>query len=293
MIRSMTGFGAASAAAAGGRLSVEVRSVNHRFSEVQLRLPRDLTPLEDRVRGIVQAHILRGRVEVVVAREDGTRRPRTVRADLDLAAAYARALRDVAGAVGTSSDVTLAQIAALPDVLRIEDDRLDAEDLWPHLEPAVRSATEALVGMRAVEGRRLADDLLSRLAALDRMVDEIALRSRDIVQAYGARLRTRLAELLNETPVDEARIATELALFAERSDITEELTRLRSHVQQFSQTVAGEDGALGRKLEFILQEMARETNTIGAKANDLETTRIVIAMKSELESLREQIQNVE
>ena len=293
MIRSMTGFGAATAATTGGRLSVEVRSVNHRFSEVQLRLPRDLTPLEDRVRGIVQTRVHRGRVEVVVMREDGTRRARTIRADLDLASAYARALRDVAGAVGASGEVTLAQIAGLPDVLRIEEDRVDVEALWPSLEPAVQAATDALVAMRAAEGQRLASDPLARAVALERMTEEIALRSRDIVRAYGDRLRARLAELLDETPVDEARIATELALFAERSDITEELTRLRSHLAQFRQTVSGEDGALGRKLEFILQEMSRETNTIGSKANDLDTTRIVIAMKSELESLREQIQNVE
>ena len=293
MIRSMTGFGTATALTTGGRLSVEVRSVNHRFSEVQLRLPRDLTPLEDRVRSIVQTRVHRGRVEVVVMREDGARRPRTIRTDLDLAAAYARALRDVAGAVGASGELTLAQIAGLPDVLRIEEDRVDVDALWPSLEPAVAAATDALVGMRAAEGRRLAGDLLTRADALQRMTEEIALRSRDVVRAYGERLRGRLAELLDETPVDEARMATELALFAERSDITEELTRLRSHLVQFRQTVSGEDGALGRKLEFILQEISRETNTIGSKANDLETTRIVITMKSELESLREQIQNVE
>jgi len=289
----MTGFGTATALTTGGRLSVEVRSVNHRFSEVQLRLPRDLTPLEDRVRGIVQTRVHRGRVEVVVMREDGARRPRTIRTDLDLAAAYARALRDVAGAVGASGEVPLAQIAGLPDVLRIEEDRVDVDALWPSLEPAVEAAADALVVMRAAEGRRLAGDLLTRAGALERMTEEIALRSRDVVRAYGERLRGRLAELLDETPVDEARMATELALFAERSDITEELTRLRSHLVQFRQTVSGEDGALGRKLEFILQEISRETNTIGSKANDLETTRIVITMKSELESLREQIQNVE
>lgn len=293
VIRSMTGFGTATAVTPGGRLSVEVRSVNHRFSEVQLRLPRDLVSLEDRVRGIVQARVYRGRVEVVVGREDGSRRPRTIRADLDLAAAYASALRDVAGAVGASGELTLSQVAGLPDVLRIEDDRADIDALWPLLEPAVHAATEALVAMRAAEGQRLAGDLLARATALERMVDEIVLRSRDVVRAYGERLRARLAELLDETPIDDARIATELALFAERSDITEELTRLRSHLVQFRQTIAGEDGALGRKLDFILQEMARETNTIGSKANDLEITRTVITMKSELESLREQIQNVE
>ena len=238
----MTGFGTATAEVPGGRLAVEVRSVNHRFSEVLIRLPRDLSPLEDRARAILQERVRRGRVEVVVTREEGARRPRTVRADVELAAAYARALRDLAGAVGAGGDVTVAQVASLPDVLRLEDERADPESLWPQIEAALRAAADGLVAMRASEGERL---------------------------------------------------AAELALFAERSDITEELTRLRSHLVQFRQTVREEDAAVGRKLDFILQEMGRETNTIGSKANDLEITRAIIAMKSELESLREQAQNVE
>ncbi|MGQ0571061.1 MAG: YicC/YloC family endoribonuclease [Armatimonadota bacterium] len=293
MIRSMTGFGTATAEVPGGRLAVEVRSVNHRFSEVQIRMPRDLAPLEDRARAVVQARIRRGRVELVITRDDGTRRPRMVRADVEIAAAYAHALRELAGVIGTSGDVTLDQVASLPDVLKVEDERTDLELLWPVLEAAVRAASEHLVAMRAAEGMRLAADLLSRVGALEELTVSIAGRCRDVVRAYGERLHARLAELLGETPIDEARMATELALFAERSDITEELTRLRSHLVQFRQTVAEEDAAVGRKLDFILQEMSRETNTIGSKANDLEITRTIIAMKSELESLREQVQNVE
>ncbi len=289
----MTGFGTAIAQAPGGRLAVEVRSVNHRFSEILIRLPRDMTALEDRIRALVQARVLRGRIEVVVARDDGTRRPRAVRADADLAAAYAQALRDLAAAVGVGGEVTMAQLAALPDVLRIEDDRIDVESLWAGLEPSVGTAADALVVMREAEGRRLADDLIARLATLEGLIEGITGRSRQVVKSYADRLRARLAEILDQTPIDEARLATELALFAERSDITEELTRLSSHLAQFRQTIREGDGAVGRKLEFILQEMGRETNTLGSKANDLEVTRAVIAMKGELESLREQIQNVE
>lgn len=289
----MTGFGTATAEVPGGRLAVEVRSVNHRFSEVQIRMPRDLAPLEDRARAVVQARIRRGRVELVITRDEGTRRPRMVRADVEIAAAYAHALRELAGVIGTSGDVTLDQVASLPEVLKVEDERTDLELLWPALEAAVRAASEHLVAMRAAEGVRLAADLLSRVSALEEKTASIAGRSRDVVRAYGERLHARLVELLGETPIDEARMATELAVFAERSDITEELTRLRSHLVQFRQTVAEEDAAVGRKLDFILQEMSRETNTIGSKANDLEITRTMIAMKSELESLREQVQNVE
>lgn len=289
----MTGFGAATADVAGGRLAVEVRSVNHRFSEVQIRLPRDLAALEDRTRALVQERVRRGRVEVIATRDEGTRRMRRVRADFELAAAYVDALRELAGVVGASGEITLSQVAGLPDVLKLEDDRVDAESVWPALEAAVRAAADALVVMRAAEGRRLADDLFARAAALEAMTDAIAGRSREVVRAYAERLRGRLAELLRETPIDETRMAMELVLFAERSDITEELTRLRSHLVQFRQTVADEEGAVGRKLDFILQEMGRETNTIGSKANDLDVTRTIITMKSELESLREQIQNVE
>ena len=289
----MTGFGAATAEVPGGRLAVEVRSVNNRFSEVQIRLPRDLAALEDRTRTLVQERVRRGRVEVIVTRDEGTRRMRGVRADFELAAAYVHALRELAGVVGASDEITLSQVAGLPDVLKLEDDRVDAESVWPALDAAVRAATDALVSMRAAEGRRLADDLFARTAALEAMTVAIAGRSREVVRAYAERLRGRLAELLKDTPIDETRMATELVLFAERSDITEELTRLRSHLVQFRQTVADENGAVGRKLDFILQEMSRETNTVGSKANDLEVTRTIITMKSELESLREQIQNVE
>jgi uncharacterized protein (TIGR00255 family) len=188
--------------------------------------------------------------------------------------------------------LTLAQFVALPDVLRIEDDRLDLETLWDALLPAVTGATQALVTMRRSEGQRLARDLAGRLATIEAHHAAIAARSRDVVLAYAGRLRARLAELLGQPPVDEARLAAELALFAERSDISEELTRLASHLTQFRQTL-DEDAPVGRKLEFIAQEMGREINTIGSKANDLDITRSVIAMKGELESLREQIQNVE
>lgn len=288
----MTGFGTATAQAPGGRLTVEVRSVNHRFSEIQIRLPKDLSALEEPTRAMVQGKVQRGRVEVIVTREDGTRRPKAVRVDLELAAAYAQALREIAGTVGATGEVTLAQLAALPDVLRVEDDRREVETLRPALEVALAEATDALVAMRTSEGRRMASDLLDRLAATGRLLETVNERSSDVVRVYSERLRARLVELLAEVPIDEARIATEIALFAERSDISEELVRLRSHIAQFRQTV-GEDGAVGRKLEFILQEMGRETNTIGSKANDLEITRAVIAMKSELESLREQVQNIE
>lgn len=289
----MTGFGAATAETPAGRMAVEIRSFNHRFREVQVRLPRDLAALEDRVRALVQGRVHRGRVEVVVSRDEGARRPRAVRVDLELAGAYARALRELADGVGASGEVTLAQLAALPDVLRVEDDRTAADSLGPALEAAAAAAADALVEMRSAEGKRLAEYVLGRLDAIEGHVEAVAARSHEAVRLHGERLRLRLAEVLAEVPVDEARLANELALHAERSDISEEITRLRSHLGQARQAVTDEEGPVGRKLEFLLQEMGRETNTIGSKAGDLEIARAVIAMKTALEGLREQIQNIE
>lgn len=293
MIRSMTGYGRAEAQTASGRFTVEMRSVNHRFGEVLVRLPRDLAPLEDRVRAVVQARVLRGRVEVTVMREDRATRTKTVRADVDLATAYAQALRELASVLRIREGMTLAQVAALPDVIRVEETKEDLDTLWPQLAPALEEATADLVEMRESEGRRLAEDLETRLLRVEELAQGVEARSRGAVGEFVIRLRERIAALLGEVPVDENRLAAEVAIFAERSDVSEEVTRLRSHVAQFRQDLRDAEGAVGRRLEFVLQEMGREVNTTGAKANDLEITRAVITMKGELESMREQIQNVE
>jgi uncharacterized protein (TIGR00255 family) len=293
MIRSMTGYGRAEAQTPFGRFTVEMRSVNHRFGEVLVRLPRDLGPLEDRVRAVVQARVQRGRVEVTILREDRAVRTRTVRADPDLALAYAQALRELAGVLGVQDGLTLPQVTAFPDVIRVEEAKEDLDALWPGLAPAVEAALGDLVGMREAEGRRLAEDLEARLTRLEELAAAVEARSRAAVGEHVARLRERIAALLGEVPVDENRLAAEVAIFADRSDVSEEVTRLRSHAAQFKADLHAGDGAIGRRLEFVLQEMGREVNTTGAKANDLEITRAVIAMKGELESMREQIQNVE
>ncbi len=292
-MRSMTGFGTAAADTAWGRLSVEMRSLNHRFSEVSVRLPRELASLEERVRATVQRRIQRGRVEVAVARDGAAPKPRAVRADLGLAREYLSAAADLAAALNLRGEVSLNQVLAFPDVIRLEDAREDAGVIWVDLETIVTAALDNLVGMRQDEGARLAADAGARLLRIEELLAGVGERSRHVVVEYAARLRQRLSELLGEVGVDEDRLAAELALFAERSDITEEMTRLSSHLATARETVGEGGGAIGRKLEFLLQEMGRETNTIGAKANDLEISRTVISIKSELESLREQVQNIE
>ncbi|HEV2439769.1 MAG TPA: YicC/YloC family endoribonuclease [bacterium] len=292
VVRSMTGFGAGEISTAAGRYGVEMRSVNHRFCEVVMRMPRDLSPLEDRVRALVQGRVLRGRIDVAIVRDDYGRRPRTVKTDVDLAKAYVTALDGLRRALPVAGSVDLSLLLSLPDLVKIEEEKEDVEASWPAVESGVGAALDRLLVMRGAEGARLGADLLARLSRMERTAEAIAARAPQVVEDYHARLGRRVQELAGGVAVDPGRLATEVALFADRSDITEELTRFRSHLVQFRTTLAG-SGAIGRTLEFIVQEMGRETNTIGSKANDLEITRHVIAIKGELESLREQIQNVE
>jgi uncharacterized protein (TIGR00255 family) len=292
----MTGYGAAEQHTDGGRWWVEVRSTNHRFLEVVVRLPRELGALEDRVRAAVAQRVRRGRVEVLV-REDGGQRPREAVVDTELARRYARALEDLREELALEERLTLSALLALPDVVRVEEARRDADAAWEDLRPVLERALDGLVQMRTSEGRRLAGDLQERVARLERWVEQVARRAEELPRAYAERLRQRVADLLQALGVeglpDEARLAMEVAAFADRCDVREELVRLRSHLQEVRTLLQAEDGAVGRKLEFLLQEMQREVNTVGAKAADLEVARAVVEMKSELEAIREQVQNVE
>lgn len=293
MVRSMTGYGSAEALSASGRFVVEIRSVNHRFGEVLVRLPRELSQLEERVRAAVQSRVWRGRVEVSIIRDNRGFRTRAIRSDTELAVAYAQALAELARVLNVGGQLTLSQIASLPDVIKVEETPEDAEGMWPLLAQALDEALAGLVAMREGEGARLAADLRGRLDRAEARAREIETRATVVVAEHSVRLRQRIAELLGEVPLDEQRLMTEVAVFAERSDITEELTRLRSHITQFRDDLSSNSGPVGRKLEFVLQEMGRETNTIGSKANDLEIARAIIVIKGELESLREQVQNLE
>ena len=292
MLKSMTGFGASDLATTAGRYTVEARSLNHRFLEVVVRLPRELAPLEDRIRTLVQGRVLRGRVEVAIMRENYGKRLRTVRIDLDLAKAFASALNELKQALELPGSPDLAMLSALPDLIRIEEQKEDLEAAWTAIAEGLEVALSRLVAMREREGARLASDLGQRVRRLAERADEIERRAPLVVQEHAARLTRRIEELIGMPPVDEGRLAAEVAIFADRSDIAEETTRLRSHLAQMQQMLIG-DGPAGRTLEFLVQELGREANTIGSKANDVEISRAVIAVKGDLESLREQIQNLE
>lgn len=300
MVRSMTGFGRGEASGPAGRLTVEVKAVNHRFSEVVVRYPRQLAALEEKVRKEVQARIARGRVDVFLAWEPGGTAGRQVKVDKDLAVAYHSALKELGEAIGSTVELSGEMLARLPEVLAVTEAEVNLDALVPTLEEALGAALTALVAMREREGQALAADLRARIARIDGIVQMIARRAPHVVEEYRQRLQRRLEELLPGSPLEPGRLAQEVVLFADKCDITEELKRLASHLSQFRGELDGRgaegDGtpaAVGRKLDFLVQELGREINTIAAKANDLTITNGAVEVKTELEKVREQVQNIE
>ncbi len=291
MIRSMTGFGSGRGASAGEELDAEIRSVNHKYCEVKVRLPRELAPLEAEVSRQVKDRLARGGVEVTL-RRGGGRSALAPRVDAALAREYARAFEEVRQQLGLDGAVSLSEVLSAAGVVTLEERAVDLEAARGAAASAVAVALEALCVMREREGRALARDLEERLGqveALLRRVEELAPRS---VDRYRERLAERVEELSRGLAPDPQRLATEIALFADRTDVAEEITRLRSHLAQMRDLVGRAEPG-GRKMDFLVQEMNREANTIGSKSQSAEITSAVVAMKAEIERMREQVQNVE
>jgi uncharacterized protein (TIGR00255 family) len=291
MIRSMTGFGAGRGAQAGEEIDLEVRSVNHKFCEVKVRLPRELAALELELARSVKERLARGGVEVSVRRATsrGTMAPRV---DAALAAEYARAFAEIQARLGLPGAVGLADVLAAEGVVTLEERAVDVEAARAASGEALGRALEALVGMREREGAALAADLEGRLASVLDLVARVEALAPQSVEHYRARLQERIQELTRGFAPDPARMAQEVALFADRLDVSEEVTRLRSHVAQMRSLVASGEPA-GRKMEFLVQEMHREANTIGSKSQSAEIAAVVVSLKAEVERMREQVQNVE
>jgi len=291
MIRSMTGFGSGRAASSGEEIIVEVRSVNHKFCEVKLRLPRELSPLETDLGRAVKERLARGGVEVMVRRAGpgGSMAPRV---DAALAEAYARAYAEVAARLGLHGQVSLSDIVAAEGVIRLDDREADLVAARAAAERALGQALDALVAMRAHEGEALRRDLEARLATVEALVLRVEALAPAAVEHHRARLAERVEELTNGVPLDPGRLAQEVALLAERTDVAEEVTRLRSHLAQ-ARRLLGSGEPAGRKLDFLVQEMHREGNTIGSKSQHAEISGVVVTLKAEIERMREQVQNVE
>jgi uncharacterized protein (TIGR00255 family) len=291
MIRSMTGFGAARGASGGEELDVEVRSVNHKFCEVKVRTPRELSALEIEAGRIVKERLARGGVEVAVRRPGGS--PGLApRIDLALAESYARAFRELQARLGLPGALTLADVVAADGVVRLEERSVDLDAAREALRRALGAALDALVQMRAREGEALSRDVAARLELIEISIGRLEVLGPQALEHHRARLAERVQDLARAVTVDPARLEQEVAILADRTDVTEEMTRLRSHVAQVRVLLALAEPA-GRKLDFLVQEMHREVNTIGSKSQSAEIAAVVIALKAEIERMREQVQNVE
>jgi uncharacterized protein (TIGR00255 family) len=288
----MTGYGTGESDGAGLRTSVEMRAVNGRFCEISVRMPRFLAPLEGRVREHVQAQVKRGTVSVAIRCDGETEETASVTVDVETGRRYCEALRRLQEALGLPGEVTVGMIAAYPGLLKDEPAGVDPEQAWAGIAPALTDALAAMTAMKEREGALLARDLAGRVALLKKEIDGIEARAPVRVEQMRQRLHMRIAELLGDEPVDPQRLAMEVTLFADRSDVTEECVRFRTHCDALLAALDADDGA-GRRLNFLLQEMNREVNTIGAKANDAEISHRAIVLKEELEKIREQVQNIE
>jgi len=288
----MTGFGNSELVGAGWNIRAEVKAVNHRYGEIIVRLPRQFNSVEEAVRAEVQKKVTRGRVEVFLNFEETGEKKSIVKLDKDLAIAYHKTLKDLASYLGEEHQVSAFQLAQLPEVLTVEEKDLDLEAIKEITVQVVNGALNKLTQMRIDEGQELARDLSARLLILKELAGKIVDRAPLVVKEYQQKITERIQELLQHIPIDENRLAMEIAIFADKSSIDEELVRLDSHCQQFAKALSSKE-AVGRKLDFLVQEMNREVNTIGSKANDITISHLVVEAKSELEKIREQVQNME
>lgn len=292
MICSMTGYGAGESDLAGVRTVVELRSVNGRFCDIAVRLPKTLGSLEGRVRAYVQDHVTRGNVSVSVRCDDGDTSAHGIRINAEAGRKYCDALKKLKDELGVSGEVSLEMVAAYPGLVTPESDEVDPAERWTGIEAALERALVAFKDMKRNEGKALETDLRGRIQAIQALLRSIEDRAPDRVAEFRERLRHRIDGLLDDGPADPQRVAMEITLFAERSDVTEECVRLNAHCDAFQEAL-GDDGSPGRRLNFLIQEMNREINTIGSKGNDTEISHAVIEAKEELEKVREQVQNIE
>ena len=292
MILSMTGYGRAEQALNGRDITVELRSVNSRFFEYSSRIPRTCAFMEDKLKKLVAARVSRGKVELNLSIQNVTAADTVVQVNWQLAESYKNAFQAMADRMDLKNDATVGMIARFPDVLTQTAAPTDPDALWADVEQVAGQAVEAFLAMRAAEGEKLRADVESRLTTIETLVGQIEQNSAGRVQAYTERLYARLKEILEDRSIDEARLVTEAAIFADKTAIDEETVRLHSHVAQY-RAILALDEPVGRKLDFLTQELNRESNTIGSKCQDVSITRLVVELKSEIEKIREQIQNIE
>lgn len=290
-MKSMTGFGRASLESNGKNYIIEIKTVNNKYSDITVKSPKRLSFMEDKIRKQIANRITRGKVEVSVSFFDFSNKSKNVVLNKEIAKEYIKQLREIADENNLSENISVVEIAKLPDILNSIDSDNDEEIAGEALQ-CLNMALDSLIEMRKAEGENIKQDLLERIERVQNLVDKIAENSKGIVEEYVSKLEKRVKEILKTDVVDENRIAQEAVIYADKTSIEEELTRLNSHIVQFKELV-NSDGPVGKKLDFMIQEMNRETNTIGSKAGSGEITKAVIDLKVELEDIREQIQNIE
>ena len=292
MIKSMTGFGREQGIIDGYEILVEIRSVNHRYFEFNSRIPRNFGYLDEKLKSFIGERVSRGKVEasVTISRSEGT--DAEVEVNLDVANAYVNALRNANEALGLNDDLSLTSIMRFPDVFKIEKVQDDEEIIWNAVKQICGIALDKFINMRETEGQKMFDDISSRLDFIENKTNEIESILPQISENYANRLYSKIKETLVDKDVDEQRILTEVAIFSDKTAVDEETVRLHSHISQFRELI-NSDEPVGRKLDFLVQELNREVNTIGSKAQDLSVTKTVVDLKSEIEKIREQIQNIE
>lgn len=292
MTKSMTGYGRSEQFIGERKIAFEIRSVNHRYIDLNFRIPRAYSFLEEYIRAVIPNYVLRGKVDIFVNIENFGETSKTVRIDDGLAKGYVDAVRYLSESYGLEYDLKSTALAKMTDVLTVEKNPEDKQEVWDAVQPVLEEACRDFVAMRQREGERIAKNLLQRKEYLLTLVEKIEEQMPKILENYKQRLQTKVRDLLENNTVDENRLMTEVAIFADKVATDEEIVRLKSHFVEF-ETILNADSASGRKLDFLIQEMNREINTIGSKANDLEVTKLVVEVKSEIEKLREQIQNIE
>ena len=294
MVKSMTGFGRATSEEGKDRIfSLEMKSVNHRYLDLNVRMPKSLISLEDKIRRIVNDRLNRGKVDIFINYKNYCHNDAIAKLNTALADSYVQCLEELQKRYdNVKNDITLSLIARYPDVITLEEKEENLEEIWKELEEVLQKSIDMMIDMRTVEGNKLSEDILIKCSLIENWVADIESKSYIIVENYRNKLHDRIEELLGNVEVDENRLAMEVALFADKSTIDEEITRLKSHIIQLKSTLLL-DEPVGRKLDFIVQEINREANTIASKSTDIEITKLVINIKNIIEKIREQVQNIE
>ncbi len=292
MIKSMTGFGRSEIVKGNRKISVEIKSVNHRYLEAGIKMPKKLNVFESRMRDLLKKYATRGKIDIFINYEDDSESQVNLKFNQNIADEYMAIFNNMSEKYNLKNDMTVGGLARFPEVITMDEVQEDEEELWHFIEEAMKAAFEQFVNTRILEGENLKKDLLGKLDHMEELVAFVEKRSPEIMKEYRSKLESKVKELLGDTTIDESRIATEVIIYADKICVDEETVRLRSHIEH-ARKCLNEDGGIGRKMDFIAQEMNREANTTLSKANDIEISNAAIDLKTEIEKVREQIQNIE